>query len=132
MTEKTETAINIGYSCKLLTDELEDLIIVDGNDEQTVKTQLEEAWKEMEKNLDGSSLLTNKPDKQHNEGNNLMLNIKNFIFKNKDNQSSTKKSSAMPKQVSFVDSSQYALVINGDSLVSLFHATVIKFVICLF
>lgn len=36
----SETAINIGYSCRLLTDEMEDVFIVDGETEETVKKQM--------------------------------------------------------------------------------------------
>jgi hypothetical protein len=35
-----ETAINIGYSCKLLTDEMEDVFIIDGESYKTVEEQL--------------------------------------------------------------------------------------------
>ncbi len=35
-----ETAINIGYSCKLLTDEMEDMYIVDGETYAEVETQM--------------------------------------------------------------------------------------------
>lgn len=35
-----ETAINIGYSCQLLTDELADVFIVDGNSLEEVDKQL--------------------------------------------------------------------------------------------
>lgn len=36
----TETAINIGYSCQLLTDDLNDIFIVDSASFEDVKTQL--------------------------------------------------------------------------------------------
>lgn len=35
-----ETAINIGYSCQLLTDELADVFIVDGSSLEEVEKQL--------------------------------------------------------------------------------------------
>ncbi|XP_033163689.1 phospholipid-transporting ATPase ID isoform X4 [Drosophila mauritiana] len=38
--DKQETAINIGYSCQLLTDELADVFIVDGNSVEEVEKQL--------------------------------------------------------------------------------------------
>ncbi|XP_064618888.1 phospholipid-transporting ATPase ID-like isoform X5 [Lineus longissimus] len=41
--DKQETAINIGYSCKLLTDEMEDIFIIDGDSYQTVEDQIEGA-----------------------------------------------------------------------------------------
>lgn len=36
-----ETAINIGYSCQLLTDDMVDIFIVDGQNLEDVKLQLE-------------------------------------------------------------------------------------------
>ena len=38
-----ETAINIGYSCKLLTDEMEDIFTVDGELYEQVEEQLQQA-----------------------------------------------------------------------------------------
>ncbi|XP_044312849.1 phospholipid-transporting ATPase ID isoform X10 [Drosophila rhopaloa] len=38
--DKQETAINIGYSCQLLTDDLADVFIVDGNSVEEVEKQL--------------------------------------------------------------------------------------------
>lgn len=38
-----ETAINIGYSCRLLTDEMEEVFIVDGESYQEVFDQMEKA-----------------------------------------------------------------------------------------
>lgn len=35
-----ETAVNIGYSCQLLTDEMADIFIVDGHTYDEVETQL--------------------------------------------------------------------------------------------
>ena len=43
----SETAINIGYSCKLLTDEMEDIYVVDGDNYETVENQLQKAYGEM-------------------------------------------------------------------------------------
>lgn len=40
LTIEIETAINIGYSCQLLTDELADVFIVDGNSMDEVEKQL--------------------------------------------------------------------------------------------
>lgn len=38
--DKQETAINIGYSCQLLTDDLLDLFVVDGSTQDEVEQQL--------------------------------------------------------------------------------------------
>lgn len=40
MYSNPETAINIGYSCQLLTDEMVDIFIVDGNSVEDVELQL--------------------------------------------------------------------------------------------
>lgn len=36
----TETAVNIGFSCKLLTEDLSELFVVDGETEELVDEQL--------------------------------------------------------------------------------------------
>ena len=36
----TETAINIGYSCMLLTENMLDVFIINGKDKQTVQSQM--------------------------------------------------------------------------------------------
>lgn len=38
--DNTETAINIGYSCQLLTDDMVDIFIVDGQNMEDVELQL--------------------------------------------------------------------------------------------
>jgi len=45
---RAETAINIGYSCRLLTEEMEEVYIVDGDSASTVRRQLEDAVQDME------------------------------------------------------------------------------------
>ncbi len=44
-----ETAINIGYSCRLLTDEMEEIYVVDGETWEDVEKQLTDARDEMHK-----------------------------------------------------------------------------------
>lgn len=39
----TETAVNIGYSCRLLTDFMREVFIIDADDEDKVEDQLNEA-----------------------------------------------------------------------------------------
>ena len=41
--DKLETAINIGYSCKLLTDDMREVFIIDADDAAGVRDQLEKA-----------------------------------------------------------------------------------------
>lgn len=43
--DKRETAINIGYSCKLLTDEMADIFVIEDDDEQLVRQGLQNANK---------------------------------------------------------------------------------------
>lgn len=43
--DKRETAINIGYSCKLLTDEMADIFVIEDDDEQLVRQALQNANK---------------------------------------------------------------------------------------
>ncbi|EGT42276.1 hypothetical protein CAEBREN_02513 [Caenorhabditis brenneri] len=40
--DKTETAINIAYSCRLLTDETKEIVVVDGQTESEVEVQLKD------------------------------------------------------------------------------------------
>ncbi|CAH1795962.1 unnamed protein product [Owenia fusiformis] len=47
--DKQETAINIGYSCKLLTDEMEDIFVIDGDNYETVQQQLRQARDDQKK-----------------------------------------------------------------------------------
>ena len=47
----SETAINIGYSCKLLTDDLEEIYVIDGDTKEGVKGQLLEKQADMMKKL---------------------------------------------------------------------------------
>ena len=46
-----ETAINIGYSCQLLTDEMEEVYIVDGETYDEVESQLTRALNEIKQVL---------------------------------------------------------------------------------
>jgi magnesium-transporting ATPase (P-type) len=47
--DKTETAINIGYSCHLLTEEMKDVFIVDGKTDHEVEVQLKDIKRRMDK-----------------------------------------------------------------------------------
>ena len=44
----SETAINIGYSCQLLTDDMEEVFIIDAEDPAEVKKQLDDALKHID------------------------------------------------------------------------------------
>jgi len=47
--DKQETAINIGFSCRLLNSEMEPLLIINGKTEDEVKEQLKHALAETAK-----------------------------------------------------------------------------------
>ncbi|CAD5227253.1 unnamed protein product [Bursaphelenchus xylophilus] len=47
--DKTETAINIGYSCKLLTEDMTEVFVIDGKDEKQVEVQLKDIKRRMDK-----------------------------------------------------------------------------------
>ncbi|CAL8333844.1 unnamed protein product [Arctogadus glacialis] len=86
--DKQETAENIGYSCNLLREEMNDVFIVSGNTPEEVKQQLRSAW------------MTMKPDMA--EG---MVFLPEKIL--------GKVGSALKDEVV---SGEYGLVINGNSL----------------
>uniref|UniRef100_A0A8C5FUT6 Phospholipid-transporting ATPase n=1 Tax=Gadus morhua TaxID=8049 RepID=A0A8C5FUT6_GADMO len=86
--DKQETAENIGYSCNLLREEMNDVFIVSGNTPEEVKQQLRSAWRTM------------KPDMA--EG---MVFLPEKIL--------GKVGSALKDEVV---SGEYGLVINGNSL----------------
>lgn len=48
--DKQETAINIGYACKLLTETMQDVFVVDGEDAVNVQKQLQEAKEQLMQN----------------------------------------------------------------------------------
>ncbi|KAL1117506.1 hypothetical protein AAG570_003825, partial [Ranatra chinensis] len=94
--DKQETAINIGYSCQLLNDDME-IMIVDGH-------TLEEVTKQLTKCRD-SILLGGNPLSQQNNNAHQTISIITF-------------SETGDRQDGDEDSSlQYALIINGHSLV---------------
>ncbi|XP_005107403.2 phospholipid-transporting ATPase ID [Aplysia californica] len=46
--DKQETAINIGYSCRLLTDEMEEPFIIDGESMEEVESQMKQALEDID------------------------------------------------------------------------------------
>ncbi|PAV85771.1 hypothetical protein WR25_25080 isoform B [Diploscapter pachys] len=50
--DKTETAINIAYSCRLLTDEMKEIVVIDGKTEEEVEVQLKHTKTTFERILD--------------------------------------------------------------------------------
>ncbi|KAE9554781.1 hypothetical protein FO519_001978 [Halicephalobus sp. NKZ332] len=47
--DKTETAINIGYSCRLLTEDMKEVFVVDGKEESEVEVQLKDIRRRIER-----------------------------------------------------------------------------------
>lgn len=89
----TETAINIGYSCRLLTDEMEEIYIVDGESYQEVEDQLRKAKQDMDR------MITQRPNEME------VVSFANGMHQ----------PLADPPPD---DDVSFALVINGHSLVS--------------
>lgn len=95
--DKQETAINIGYSCRLLTDEMEEIFIVDGETEQEVKKQMTDFLK---------AIKDHKVERNHEETVHMQNGGVTF------NGSATELNMETPGP-------DFALVINGHSL---YHA----------
>jgi phospholipid-translocating ATPase len=108
-----ETAINIGFSCRLLTDEMEEPFIIDAESLEEVETQLRAALADVQK-----AAAPTKSD---------------HYLPNGPNSAPSNTNSAAPPNVAFnganatistqanIDSDEFgefALVINGHSLVS--------------
>ncbi|KAM6106488.1 phospholipid-transporting ATPase ID [Pterocles gutturalis] len=90
--DKQETAVNIGYSCKMLTDETTEVFVVTG---RTVLEVREELRKAREKMMDASRSVGN-----------------GFSSQEKLSSSSSSKLSSVLEAIA----GEYALVINGHSL----------------
>lgn len=94
----SETAINIGYSCKLLTDEMEEIYVIDGETYEEVLEQMNEAKVGMIGQA--SPVMTEGAEQVPLEGRMGMLDIK-LSQMNADREFGG-----------------FALVVNGHSLVS--------------
>jgi phospholipid-translocating ATPase len=99
--DKQDTAINIGYSCQLITNDME-LFIVEGNTETEVLKELEDAEKKIDEILKKVKN-NNKKDEEIDEIE--MSNISQNINSNNNNNSNNSNFDGC------------ALVINGHSLV---------------
>ena len=100
--DKQETAINIGYSCQLLTEEMEEVFVVDGEVYVEVETQLQQALSTMKRIMGGQN--------KSPSGDHLAPKV------------GTSKSSSFHDHLDPEDPDfgGFALVINGHSLVSSF------------
>ncbi|XP_060085914.1 phospholipid-transporting ATPase ID-like [Ylistrum balloti] len=99
--DKQETAINIGYSCRLLTDEMEDIFVIDAESFQDVKKQMTDALDEVKR--------INREKKEASESNNVQIaNGGGEQFYN----------GGMGNAVTEDDiCNEFALVVNGHSLI---------------
>ena len=105
----SETAINIGYSCRLLKEEMEEIYIVDSDTATDVRRQLQDAIDDMEqKSKDDVDTMPSSVQQQQQHGRRDGVG---FWGRNRVDVEATPAVGA--------DLSGFALVINGSSLVSL-------------
>uniref|UniRef100_A0A914E2E4 Phospholipid-transporting ATPase n=2 Tax=Acrobeloides nanus TaxID=290746 RepID=A0A914E2E4_9BILA len=122
--DKTETAINIGYSCKLLTEDMKEVFVIDGKDDHEVEVQLKDTRRRMDRektNAPPISTTTQLPSYNYN----IMSIHDDRPNSPRDDiglvQPAPYMASGGPQQTIIEEESPqgtegYALVINGDSL----------------
>ncbi|XP_046399812.1 probable phospholipid-transporting ATPase IM isoform X3 [Ischnura elegans] len=128
--DKQETAINIGYSCQLLTDEMVDIFTVDTHTHEEVENQLNQLRDAIHRAAAPSSANSQPLDPQHNQmtSGSLQLNPPHQTppspHPNYDVNVVTFSESDFNHGSSIDDSDcngGFALVINGHSLVHALH-----------
>jgi hypothetical protein len=62
----SETAINIGYSCQLLTDEMEEVFIIDGEDEKSVWSSIREHMRKIRASSRANNSMENSLSNEDN------------------------------------------------------------------
>ncbi|EFO91789.1 hypothetical protein CRE_15219, partial [Caenorhabditis remanei] len=112
--DKTETAINIAYSCRLLTDETKEIVVVDGQTESEVEVQLKDTRNTFEQilALPSPGGVGSKPRieiETIHEDSDIVSSARSM---DRNIVTPDLKSAEMAEQ----DSGGVALVINGDSL----------------
>ncbi|ULT93757.1 hypothetical protein L3Y34_003327 [Caenorhabditis briggsae] len=109
--DKTETAINIAYSCRLLTDETKEIVVVDGQTESEVEVQLKDTRNTFEQILALPS--------PGGPGSKPRIEIET-IHEDSDIVSSARRNIVTPDlksaELAENETGGVALVINGDSL----------------
>ncbi|XP_076104563.1 phospholipid-transporting ATPase ID-like isoform X1 [Mytilus galloprovincialis] len=103
--DKQETAINIGYSCQLITDEMEEIFIVDGETYESVEKQMKDALQNIKKIKH-----ENKTQKEEEVG---------VAFSNGGVYYNGQKAADISPDLPHSD--EFALVINGHSLIHALH-----------
>jgi hypothetical protein len=77
----TETAINIGYSSRLLTEDMEEVYIIDGDTADTVSKQLQDALKDIaEKSTDDIIVASKSEGKRSGRVSPLSNDFDNFAL----------------------------------------------------
>ncbi|KAH0946694.1 hypothetical protein HN011_008747 [Eciton burchellii] len=105
--DKQETAINIGYSCQLLTDDLTDVFVIDATTYDGVETQL---LRYLE-TIKTASTQKNQPT----------LSIVTFRWDKKSSDTEYNPSREEQDEHEMENSTEFAVVINGHSLVHALH-----------
>ena len=115
-----ETAVNIGYSCRLLKEEMEEVYVVDGETATEVRRQLQDAVDDMDEKskdeVDGMPPTMQQRQQQQQQG---WQDTVGLWRRNRVN-------AAAQTPAVGADISGFALVINGSSLVSLVCSDVIS------
>ncbi|CCD72226.1 Phospholipid-transporting ATPase [Caenorhabditis elegans] len=110
--DKTETAINIAYSCRLLTDETKEIVVVDGQTDTEVEVQLKDTRNTFEQILALPSPLGGKPRIEIETIHEESEAISSARSMDRNIVTPDLKSAEMAEH----ESGGVALVINGDSL----------------
>lgn len=117
--DKQETAINIGYSCNLLTENLREVFVIDGETEREVEVQLKDVRRRIEQTLGPDALLDDgKLTSQYindaitANGNLQSDGTKNLAFIHESNMEIQDHLSANE----WKKLEGYALIVNGPSL----------------
>ncbi|KAK6747023.1 hypothetical protein RB195_000331 [Necator americanus] len=107
--DKTETAINIAYSCRLLTDDMKEIVVIDGQTHSEVEVQLKDTKTTFDRimnNNNSQSPIMDKPrfeiETIHGNGQNSTMTY--GVANSKQSPSEHQRDGGV------------ALVINGDSL----------------
>ena len=128
-----ETAVNIGYSCRLLTEDIDETFTVDGESYATVLSQLTNAVAVMQNTqspvsaTDSGMIVADDGAGQYivktfSNGSLARLQLSSSI---RDGQDTTVRFRDCPNTSS--ETGQYALIISGHSLVSTSLISVVNF-----
>ncbi|TTD18128.1 Phospholipid-transporting ATPase ID [Bagarius yarrelli] len=108
--DKQETAVNIGYSCKMLTDEMTEIFIVNGHTVQSVRADLRRARERM---LESARKGDGGKEAETQE---LGNGYERDAAKQMSNERTGAQSQPLPTSVLESISGEFALVISGHSL----------------